>query len=302
MTNNQDLSIEPAAPGLGQRLGFLARLRRLPRAWVGMILIVFVLAAAIFAPVFASADPAFQFRDGLSPVGLPLAPGSGSFTLGTDGMGRDVLSRVLYGARVSLVVSLVANVLSALIGTTVGVIAGYFSGALDSLLMRFTDILLAFPAILLALGLAAVLRPSVAVVTIIIAAITWTGLARIVRAQVLLVRELAFVESARAVGATDTHIITRHIIPNILTMIVIWATLSLPNTVLLETTLSYLGLGVPSPAPSWGNMIADGQAYYRSAPWLILIPGVAILLTTLGFNLFGDALRDALDPHKIYQV
>ncbi|MCZ7546802.1 MAG: ABC transporter permease [Anaerolineae bacterium] len=278
-------------------------MRRLPRAWVGAALVIAALSAAIFAPVIAPADPTFQFRDGLSNVGLPLAPGTGRFLLGTDNLGRDMLSRILYGAQVSLFVSLVANTLAAGIGTSVGVTAGYFPGSvLDSLLMRFTDVLMAFPAILLALGLAAVLRPSAVVVTVIIAVITWPALARIVRSQVLLVRELAFVESARSIGAGDPYIITRHILPNILMLVVIWATLSLPNTVLLETALSYLGVGVPPPTASWGNMIADGQTYYRNAPWLILLPGAAILVTTLGFNLLGDALRDALDPRTIYRA
>ncbi len=302
MKNSQ---ITPDGPGhleVGHRLGFWARIRRLPRAWVGAALVIAALSVAIFAPAVAPADPTYQFRDGLSTVGLPIAPGIGRFLLGTDNLGRDMLSRILYGAQVSLFVSLIANTLAACIGTTVGVTAGYFPGSvLDSLLMRFTDVLMAFPAILLALGLAAVLRPSAVVVTAIIAVITWPALARIVRSQVLLVRELAFVESARSIGAGDLYIITRHVLPNIFMLVVIWATLSLPSTVLLETALSYLGLGVPPPTPSWGNMIADGQTYYRNAPWLILLPGAAIVVTTLGFNLLGDALRDALDPRTVYR-
>ena len=263
--------------------------------WVGLALIVPILLAALFARQIAPADPIFQFRDGLTATGLPIAPG-GRFLLGTDPLGRDVLSRVLYGAQVSLFVSLVANGLAALLGTMVGMLAGYFAGIFDTVLMRLTDVLLAFPVILLALALTTVLRPSVTVVTVVIAAIGWPALARLIRSQVLVVRELAFVEAAHSLGASDLHIIVFHIFPQIITLAVIWATLGLAGTVLVEAALSYLGLGIPLPTASWGNMIADGQSQYRSAPWLILVPGTAILMTTLGFNLLGDALRDALDP------
>jgi peptide/nickel transport system permease protein len=263
--------------------------------WVGLALITPIIVVAILAPVIAPADPTFQFRDGLTSTGLPVAPGE-RFPLGTDPLGRDVLSRLAYGAQVSLVVSLVANGLAALLGTSVGIMAGYFSGWFDSLLMRFTDVLLAFPAILLALALTAVLRPSILVVTVVIAVIAWPGLARVIRSQVLVVRELAYIEAARSLGASGGHIIIQHIVPQIVTLAVIWSTLGLASTVLLEASLSFLGLGIPLPTPSWGNMIADGQSQYRTAPWLIVVPGIAILATTLGFNLLGDALRDALDP------
>jgi peptide/nickel transport system permease protein len=167
---------------------------------------------------------------------------------------------------------------------------------MDTVLMRLTDVLLAFPAILLALGLAAVLRPSVQVVVIILTVITWPTMARLVRSQVLTIRERAFVESARASGATDAYIILRHILPHTITVTVVWATLSIASTVLVESSLSFLGVGVPLPTASWGNMIAEGQTRYRIAPWMIIVPSAAILITTLGFNLLGDAIRDALDP------
>ena len=278
------------------QVGFWPRFRRLRRAWVGVILLLPIFMGAIFAHQIAPYDPIFQFRDGLTATGLPIPPGS-HYLLGTDPLGRDVLSRALYGGQVSLFVSLVANGMAALLGTTVGILAGYFGGIFDTVLMRFTDVLLAFPAILLALALTAVLRPSIGVVTVVIAVITWPALARLVRSQVLVVRELAFVEAARSLGASSLHIILRHVLPQIITLAVIWSTLALAGTVLTEAALSYLGLGVPLPTPSWGNMISDGQSQYRSAPWLILVPGTAILMTTLGFNLLGDALRDALDPH-----
>lgn len=277
------------------RRGFWVQFFRLRRAWVGSALVGLVLLAAIFAPLLATADPLTQFRDGLSDIGTPLPPG-GRFPLGTDHLGRDMWSRVLYGAQISLLVSLIANITAAFIGTMIGVLAGYYSGAVDTILMRFTDVLLAFPAILLALGLGAVLRPSVQVVILILTVITWPALARLARSQTLSVRSRAFVESARASGASDFYIIFRHIIPHTITVTVVWATLSFASTVLVESSLSFLGVGVPLPAASWGNMIAEGQTRYRIAPWMIIVPSFAILITTLGFNLLGDAVRDALDP------
>jgi peptide/nickel transport system permease protein len=278
-----------------QRRGFWVRFWRLPRAWVGGLLVGLVIVGAIFAPLLAWADPLEQFRDGLSDLGTPLPP-SANYIMGTDHLGRDMWSRVLHGAQVSLLVSLVANVTAAVIGTVMGALAGYYSGVIDTVLMRLTDVLLAFPAILLALGLAAVLRPSIPVVTAILTVITCPALARLVRSQVLTLRERAFVESARASGAGDFYIILHHILPHTITVTVVWATLSFASTVLVESSLSFLGVGVPLPTSTWGNMIAEGQTRYRTAPWMIIVPTAAILITTLGFNLLGDAVRDALDP------
>ncbi len=275
--------------------GFWIQLRRLPRAWIGAGLVVVVVLAALFAPTVSPADPLQQFRDGLSDNGTPLPP-SERFPMGTDHLGRDMLSRLLYGAQVSLTISFVANLVAAALGTLIGVLAGYYSGLLDTVLMRFTDILLAFPAILLALGLGAVLRPSIPVVTLILSVITWPPLARLVRSQVLSIRERAFVESARCAGATDGYIIFNHILLHTISVTIVWATLSFASTVLVESSLSFLGVGVPLPTPSWGNLIAEGQTRYRIAPWMIILPAAAIVVTTLGFNLLGDAVRDALDP------
>lgn len=274
---------------------FWAQLRRLPRAWIGAALVALVALAALLAPIISPADPLKQFREGLSQTGTPLPPDA-HFLLGTDHLGRDVLSRMLYGAQISLTVSFIANFVAAAFGTLVGMLAGYYSGLIDTVLMRFTDVLLAFPAILLALGFGSVLRPSVSTVLIILTFITWPALARLVRSQVLTVRERAFIESARCIGAKDGYIIIQHILPQIITVTVVWATLSFANTVLVESSLSFLGVGVPLPTASWGNMIAEGQSRYRIAPWMIIVPTVAILVTTLGFNLLGDAVRDALDP------
>jgi len=254
-----------------------------------------VTLAAILAPIASPAGPLEQFRDGIASNGLPLPPG-GKFPLGTDHLGRDVMSRLLYGAQISLFISLIANLTAGVLGTVVGVLAGYYSGFLDTVLMRFTDVLLAFPAILLALGLGAVLRPSIPVVAVILTVITWPALARLVRGQTLSIKERAFVESARASGASDFYIIFWHILPHTLAVTVVWLTLSFASTVLVESSLSFLGVGVPLPTASWGNMINEGQTRYRDSPWMILVPTAAILVTTFGFNLLGDAVRDALDP------
>jgi peptide/nickel transport system permease protein len=203
---------------------------------------------------------------------------------------------LLYGGQLSLTVSVIANVIAAVFGTAVGMLAGYYGGILDTLLMRFTDVLLAFPAILLALGLGSVLRPSAPVVMLILAIVTWPTMARLVRSQVLTVRERDFITSARASGARDGHILLNHVLPHTITITVVCATLNLASAVLIESSLSFLGVGIPLPGPSWGNMIAEGQSRYRIAPWMILAPTMAILITTLGFNLLGDAVRDALDP------
>jgi ABC-type dipeptide/oligopeptide/nickel transport system permease subunit len=275
--------------------GFWAQLRRIPRGWVGASLVLLVVLGAVFAPQLSPADPLKQFRDGLAENGTPLPP-SARFPMGTDNLGRDVMSRMLYGARISLTASLLANTLAALVGTTLGLLAGYYSGRIDWIIMRVIDILLAFPAILLALGLAAVWGHNFFTVTLILSVVTFPALVRLIRAQVLSVRERLFVESARSLGARDWWIIVHHILPHTITVMVVWVSLSFANTVLLEAALSFLGVGIPLPNSSWGNMINEGQSRYRLAPWMVLVPTVAILITTLGFNLLGDAIRDALDP------
>ncbi|MCL4247438.1 MAG: ABC transporter permease [Anaerolineae bacterium] len=278
-----------------QRRGFWYILSHMPRAWIGASLVALVLFATIFAPLITPVDPLTQYRDGLSPTGTPLPPDA-RFLLGTDYLGRDMLSRTLYGGRVSLLISFIANSTAAVIGVLTGLIAGYYSGIIDTLLMRFTDMILAFPAVLLALGIGAVLRPSIPVVIGILTFITWAPLARLTRSQVLSVRERTFVESARCIGASDLRILFFHILPQIISIAVVWATVNLASVVLIESSLSFLGVGVPLPTPSWGNMIFEGQTRYRIAPWMIVVPSFAILITTFGFNLLGDALRDALDP------
>jgi peptide/nickel transport system permease protein len=212
------------------------------------------------------------------------------FYFGTDDLGRDVLSRLLHGARISLLVGLVAMLVTMTIGTAVGLGAGYFGGITDVVLMRATDVMLAFPGLLLAVALVAVLRPSVWTIFIVIGLVSWTGVARVIRSEVLSLREREFVLAARAMGARDGRIVLRHILPNAWPTILVIAALSTSGTILLDAGLSFLGIGVPPPTPTWGRMIQEATSYYRVAPWLMLFPGVAVLTAVLAFNLIAYGL------------
>ncbi len=270
-------------------------------ALVGAVLVVLLSSAAILAPILAPHDPTEQFRDGLTPNGEPvpstlMTNGSTRFILGTDPVGRDLLSRILYGARVSLVVGVLANALAVTIGTLVGSIAAYLRDPVETLLMRFTEIMMAFPTLLLAMALVAILKPSVWIIIVVIGSVYWTWIARVIYGQVVTLREREFVTAARAVGVSRTRTIFRHILPQLVPTIIVWGTLGIATNVMLEASLSYLGIGVQPPTPSWGGMIQQGQSFYRTAPWLVLFPGIAILVTVFAFNLLGDGLRDAFDP------
>ena len=277
------------ALGLGQRL-----LRR-PLAVIGLVVIVVIAAMAIGAPLIAPYDPADQHFEGLTLEGAPLPPNA-QFLLGTDLLGRDLFSRLLYGARTSLIIGVVANGAAVAIGALVGITAGFFGGFIGSVLMRFTDLMAAFPALLLAIVLAALFRPSLWIVALVIAMVNWVQLSRAVYTQTRSLAEREFIEAERAIGAGRMRILFRHILPHLFPIMLVWGTLGISVTVLLEATFSFLGIGVQPPIPSWGNIINENQAYFTSAPWLVFIPGAAILLLALAFNLVGDALRDILDP------
>jgi peptide/nickel transport system permease protein len=273
----------------------LKEIFRQPAALFGLIVVVAVVVLALAAPLIAPYDPDNQMFDGLTLEGAPMPPG-GPFLLGTDTLGRDLFSRLLYGARTSLVIGLVANGVAVCIGLLVGVIAGYLRGLAGNLLMRFTDLMMAFPALLLAIVLAALLKPSLWIVAMVIALVNWVQVARIVYTETRGLVERDFIMAERALGAGHGRILFLHILPHLAPTAIVWGTLGIATTVLLEATLSFLGIGVQPPQPSWGNIIFESQSYFQAAPWLVFFPGAVILLTALAFNLVGDALRDILDP------
>jgi peptide/nickel transport system permease protein len=275
--------------------GALRRLVEHRTAVFGLVVIALVVGGAILAPWIAPFDPAEQHFDGLTIEGAPLPPNA-TFWLGTDLLGRDLLSRILHGARTSLVIGLVANGLALVIGTLVGITAGYFRGWIGAVLMRFTDLMMAFPALLLAICLAAIFEPSLWIVAMVIALVNWVQTARVVYTETSSLAARDFIAAERTLGAGTGRILWRHILPHLLPMIIVWGTLGISTTVLLEATLSFLGIGVQPPTPSWGNIIFENQTYFQAAPWLVVFPGAAILLLALAFNLVGDALRDVLDP------
>jgi peptide/nickel transport system permease protein len=250
---------------------------------------------AAAAPLVAPYSPTEQIFDGLTLEGAPLPPNS-RFLLGTDLLGRDLLSRLIHGARTSLVIGVVANGIAVTIGALVGVVAGFFRGVVGAALMRFTDLMMAFPALLLAIVLAALFRPSLWIVALVIALVNWVQVARIIYTETRSLSEREFIDAERALGAGRTRILLRHILPHLLPTVIVWGTLGISTTVLLEATLSFLGIGVQPPTPSWGNIIFENQTYFIAAPWLVFFPGVAIILLALAFNLLGDALREVLDP------
>jgi len=272
------------------RLGH--RLVRDPRAVLGIAVVVLLVFAAIAAPLIARHDPtAIALRN-------QLAPPSPEHWMGTDIQGRDIWARLVYGARVSLAVGLVSQSIALTLGLTLGLLAGFYGRWVDEGVMRLADVTLAFPTLLLLIALVAALQPSLTVVVVTIGVVGWAGMARIVRGQVLVVRQLEYVQAIRALGARDVRIILRHVLPNVVAPVVIAATLGVAGAIMAEAALSFLGLGVQPPTPSWGAMIADARdlSQLRSAPWTSLFPGLAIGAAVLGFNLMGDALRDAMDP------
>jgi peptide/nickel transport system permease protein len=269
-------------------------------------LVVIAIAAPLVIKLVGARPPNAQSTEYLDSFGTPTGPSSDNL-FGVDKLGRDLFSRVIYGARVSLEVAILATALSVTLGVIVGMVAGYYRGLVDTVLSRFIDVLLAFPILLLALGIGAacslgkgclggLIQPGIGVVIFVIAFVNWTYIARIIRGQVLSLREKEFVEAARALGASNSRIIFREILPNLVAPIIVYSTLIIPTNVLFEAALSFLGVGVQPPNPSWGAMIADATEIFDTAWWYMVFPGAALLLTVLAFNLLGDGLQDALNP------
>lgn len=267
--------------------------RRSPLLIAGLVIVAVAAIAAAIGPVLSPFDPAAQ--------DLPhrLAGPSLSHPLGLDELGRDILARALVGARISFFVGLTVVLVSSVVGTILGAVAGYFGGVWDDVISRVVDTLLAFPGLLLAIALVAVLGPSLVNVLFALTIIGWVGYARIVRGQALRAREFEYVQASRALGATPLHVLVRHVIPTALPAVVVQATLGMAGAIIAEASLSFLGLGVQPPAPSWGNMLNGGRAHILDAPHLTIFPGIAIALLVLGFNFLGDGLRDLADPKRV---
>jgi len=267
------------------------RLRRDHFFQLGVFFVAVVVLAAVFAPWLAPHNP---ITGDLRNAYL-IRPGS-RFLLGTDTQGRDVLSRVLYGARLSLSVGVISQSVSVTLGVLLGLLAGYYGRWVDALVMRLADITLAFPTLLLLIAVAAAVKPSLPLVFVVIGVVGWAGMARLVRSQVLILRNSEFVVAARALGARDRRVLLRHLLPNVRTQVIIAATLGIAGAIMAEAALSFVGLGAQPPTPSWGAMVADGRDLLRVAPWISFAPGLAIGVAVLGFNLMGDGLREAYDP------
>ncbi|GLQ10405.1 nickel ABC transporter permease [Devosia yakushimensis] len=272
---------------------------RLPKAFqntslmVGAVISLAIILCAIFAPYVATHG--VEQMDMRNRFALPTA----GHLLGTDNFGRDLWSRLVFGARISLTIAIVSVVCSAFIGTVVGLVAGYFGGWVDQLLMRITDIFLGFPAIVLALAIVAVLGPGVLNVSFAIIVVAWTEYARVVRSTTLVLREQNYVQAARALGASPIRIIFKEVLPNALGPIIVLASLGLGTAIISESALSFLGFGLPPPTPTWGWTLSYGTKFMRDAPWLSIVSGATIMVTVLGFNLLGDGLRDVLDPRQL---
>ncbi|HIJ96630.1 MAG TPA: ABC transporter permease [Desulfuromonadales bacterium] len=269
---------------------FWPRLKRNRLALAGGAVVMALFVISLLAPLISPYDPS------AINAWRVLSPPSMQHWFGTDELGRDVLSRVLYGARISLKVGFVAVGIAVMIGTTVGLISGYYSGLVDTVMMRLVDIMLCFPAFFLILAVITFLEPSIWYIMVIIGLTGWMGVARLVRAETLSIREMEYIMAARCIGCSNTRIIFRHILPNAISPVLVAATLGVAGAILTESALSFLGIGVQPPTPSWGNILTSGKDYIEFAWWLSLFPGLAILVTVLAYNLLGEGIRDALDP------
>ena len=275
----------------------LRRLLSSKSSMLGLTIFMLMILIAVLAPFIARYDPTMQFRHGLLADGSPVGP-SAKFWLGTDALGRDLYSRLIYGARTSMEVAILSNIVSTIIGIIVGAVAGFVGGLVDMALMRFTDVMMSFPILLFAAFLAVVFSPGMAVLIFIIGFVSWFYLARIVRGEILSVKNREYVEAAQSIGVGRGTILMRHLLPQVYGQIIVYITLGFSTTVLYEAVLSFLGIGIQPPTASWGNLISDGDQYLTTAPWIALFPGLAVAITVLGLNLLGDGLRDALDPRR----
>jgi peptide/nickel transport system permease protein len=276
--------------------------RRSPLAGVGGLIVGLVIVAAVAAPLLATTDPIDQDLTVVLRPPFWMEDGSVRHPLGTDHLGRDVYSRLVYGARISLTISVLAALLGAAAGVAAGLVGGYLGGWVDAVIMRIVDLNLAFPLILLTLAVVALLGASLRNLIIVMAITTWMIYARVVRGLTLSLREQEFVQAIRALGAHDTRIIARHVLPNVLPPVMVILTLEVARVILMESALSFLGLGVPPPTPTWGRMLAEGRDYLTVAGWISIFPGIAIMVTVLGINFLGDGLRDLLDPRLRQQM
>lgn len=269
-------------------------------AVVGGILVVVLVALALVGPALTKDPIARDIDHGLTEVGAPLGP-SGDALLGTDQLGRDVWARVVAGARASMSIALLSTLLALVFGSAIGLLAGFVGGRVDSVLMRFVDLVLAFPTLVLAILLAALMREadlasSNAPVVLTLGAVSWTTMARLIRQKAMTIARSEYVSCARSLGASGMRIVMRHVIPNLVGVVIVVAALGFAQNLLAESVLSYVGLGPPPPAPTWGRMLFEGRTYYRTAPHLVLAPGLAIVMAVVAFNLLGEGLRDAFDP------
>jgi peptide/nickel transport system permease protein len=296
VASRSDLLVESDAQAAdavrhGARPGVLRALLREPTGVLGLVIVASISLIAIGAPVLAPADPGAV--DGARRL-LPPGPDA---ILGTDNLGRDILSRIMWGARLSLGIAALATVLILTIGVSAGLVTGYYGGLVDDVVMRVVDVILAFPALILALAIVGILGPGIGSVMIAVVSVAWADYARVMRGLVLAARERQYVDAARAVGAADGRILLRHILPNVFAPVVVLASLEMGGLILAVSALSFLGLGAQPPTPEWGAMLNDGRPFIFAAPQLMIYPGVAISLVVVGFNLLGDGLRDVLDPH-----
>jgi ABC-type dipeptide/oligopeptide/nickel transport system permease subunit len=281
---------------------FWRRFSRHRLAQVGMVLVGLLILTALFASVIAPHNPQELLKNGISNSGQPHPPGAG-FLLGADSLGRDIFSRVIFGTRISLLVAMIAMFTSVILGTTVGLLGGYFEGWVDILLTRFTESVMSLPTILLAIALFVVLPGDSSwqrlfKLLLAISLVTWTGIARAVRGVTLSLKKREYVEAARALGCSHDRIIFKHLLPNVMPTVIVMATLAVAQNILLEAGLSYLGQGVDPSVASWGSMIKDGEPFLLAAPWMVLVPGIAIVLAVTGFNLLGRAMEETLEPRR----